>query len=220
LTNKEGSLGATDAGHDVAVAAGVHARIVTSAARTALRPLGLQQKGRSRRWIDDDGWWLVNVEFQPSSWRKGSYLNVGEQHLWCERDYLVFERHERPAGGKAFIEFTSDETAFEAAMTGLAERAVAAVVARRQEHGGGHDALRLVAATGDDFNAGVALGLLGDVPAAAARLEGGIHPAFQAQAARYRDALLSGELEAMARVAVDRSRSHLKLGPTKRTWRT
>ena len=213
-------LGATDAGHDVAVAPRVHARIVTSAARTALRPLGLQQKGRSRLWIDDHGWWLVNVEFQPSSWCKGSYLNVGEQHLWCERNYLVFERHERSAGGTAFIEFTSDETAFDAAMTRLAERAVAAVLARRQEHGDSHDALRFVAATGDDFTAGVALGLLGDVPAAAARLEGGIHPAFQAQAARYRDALFSGDLEAMARAAVDRSRSHLKLRPTERTWRS
>jgi hypothetical protein len=202
------------------VAAGVHARIVTSAARTALRPLGLQQKGRSRLWIDDHGWWLVNVEFQPSSWSKGSYLNVGEQQLWCERDYFVFERHERPAGGTAFIEFTGDETAFEAAMTGLVEEAVAAVVAWRREHGDGQDALRFVAATGDDFNAGVALGLLGDVPAAAARLEGHIHPAFQAQAARYRDALFSGDLEATARAAVDRTRSHLKLRTTERTWRT
>jgi hypothetical protein len=106
-----------DARHDVAVAAGPHARIITLAARTALRPLGLRQKGRSRLWIDDHGWWLVNVEFQPSSWRKGSYLNVGEQHLWCERDYFIFERHERPASGAAFIEFTNDETTFEAAMT-------------------------------------------------------------------------------------------------------
>jgi hypothetical protein len=208
-----------DARHDVAVAAGAHARIITLAARTALGPLGLRQ-GRSRLWIDDHGWWLVNVEFQPSSWRKGSYLNVGEQHLWCERGYFVFERHERPASGAAFIEFTRDETAFEAAMTVLAEGAVTAVVARRQAHGDGHDALRFVAATGDDFNAGVALGLLGDVPAAAARLDGRIHPAFQAQAARYRDALFSGDLEAMARAAVDRSRSHLKLPPTERTWRT
>jgi hypothetical protein len=158
--------------------------------------------------------------FQPSSRRKGSYLNVGEQHLWCERDYFIFERHERPASGAAFIEFTSDETTFEAAMTGLAEGAVTAVVARRQAHGDGHDALRFVAATGDDFNAGVALGLLGDVPAAAARLEGRIHPAFQPQAARYREALFGGDLEAMARAAVDRSRSHLKLPPTERTWRT
>jgi hypothetical protein len=213
-------LRAIHVGHDVDVAAGVHARILASAARAALRPVGLQQKGRSRTWIDDHGWWLVNIEFQPSSWRTGSYLNIGEQHLWCERDHLVFERHERPAGGTAFIKFTGDEAAFEEAMTALAERAVAAVLARRQEHGEGHEALRFVAEAGDDFNAGVALGLLGDVRAAAARLNGAIHPAYHAQAARYRDSLVHGQLEAIAATAVDQTRAHLKLPPAERTWHT
>jgi hypothetical protein len=170
--------------------------------------------------IDDHGWWLVNIEFQPSSWRTGCYLNMGEQHLWCERDHLVFERHERPAGGTAFIEFTGDEAAVQEAMTGLAERAVAAVLARRHEHSEGYEALRFVAATGNDFNAGVALGLLGDVRAAAARLDGAIHPAYHAQAVRYRDWLVNGQFEAIAAAAVDQTRARLKLPPAERTWRT
>lgn len=199
------------------MAAGVHARIITSAARAALRPLGLQQKGRSRTWIDDHGWWLVNIEFQPSSWRTGCYLNIGEQHLWCERDHLVFERHERPAGGTAFVEFTGDEAAFDEAMTGLAKLAVAAVLARREEHGDGHEALRYVAETADDFNAGVALGLLGDARAAAARLDGAIQPAYHTQAARYRGSLVNGQLEAIAAAAVERTRAHLTLPPADRT---
>ena len=171
-------------------------------------------------WIDDHGWWLVNVEFQPSSWRIGSYLNIGEQHLWCERDHFVFERHERPAGGTTFIEFTGNEAAFEEAMTGLAKRVAAAVLARRQEHREGHEALRFVAATADDFNAGVALGLLGDAGAAEARLDGAIHTAFHAQAVRYRHSLVNGQFEAMAVAAVDRTRARLKLPPADRIWRT
>ncbi|MDG5809477.1 hypothetical protein P9869_44140 [Streptomyces ossamyceticus] len=40
-------------------------RIITSAARESLKPLGLAQRGRSRLWIDDHGWWLGVVEFTP-----------------------------------------------------------------------------------------------------------------------------------------------------------
>jgi hypothetical protein len=41
-----------------------------------LTPLGLTQRGRSRLWLDDHGWWLIVVEFQPSAWSRGSHLNV------------------------------------------------------------------------------------------------------------------------------------------------
>jgi hypothetical protein len=59
-----------------------HNKLITQAARAVLRPMGLTQKGRSRTWLDDHGWWLGVVEFQPSSWSKGSYLNVGVCWLW------------------------------------------------------------------------------------------------------------------------------------------
>ena len=57
----------------------IHTKIITQAAREILRPKGLVQIGRSRLWTDDHGWWLINVEFQPSGVSKGSYLNVGAQ---------------------------------------------------------------------------------------------------------------------------------------------
>ncbi|WP_327170127.1 hypothetical protein OG471_00630 [Streptomyces sp. NBC_01336] len=41
-------------------------RIITSAARESLKPLGLTRRGRSRLWIDDHRWWLGVVEFTPS----------------------------------------------------------------------------------------------------------------------------------------------------------
>jgi hypothetical protein len=61
-----------------------------AAASKHLAPIGVRQRGRSRIWIDDHGWWLVLIEFQPSSWDKGSYLNVGAMWLWHEADSLTF----------------------------------------------------------------------------------------------------------------------------------
>ena len=54
-----------------------HNRVIDAEARQALKPLGLYRKGKSRVWYDDHGWWLIQVEFQPSAWFRGSYLNVG-----------------------------------------------------------------------------------------------------------------------------------------------
>jgi hypothetical protein len=56
--------------------------VITAAARRSLPALGVVQKGRSRLWFADHGWWLINIEFQPSGFSKGSYLNVGAQWLW------------------------------------------------------------------------------------------------------------------------------------------
>jgi len=68
-----------------------HNRLLTSAARAELVPLGCVQKGRSRTWLDDHEWWVGVVEFQPSAWSKGSYLNVGVCWLWYEKDYYSFD---------------------------------------------------------------------------------------------------------------------------------
>jgi hypothetical protein len=61
-----------------------HNRDIAMAARSVLRPIGCVQKGRSRTWLDDRGWWVGVIEFQPSGWSKGSYLNVGACFLWSK----------------------------------------------------------------------------------------------------------------------------------------
>jgi hypothetical protein len=68
--------------------------------------LGLRQQGRSRTWVDDHDWWLGVVEFQPSSWSKGSYLHVGAMWLWDDVDHLAFHVGHRVAG---FVGYESDE---------------------------------------------------------------------------------------------------------------
>ncbi|MEU6243713.1 hypothetical protein [Streptomyces sp. NPDC047024] len=70
-------------------------RLVAAAARTRLRPLGLQQRGRSRVWLDDHGWWLGLVEFTSSSWSQGSGLHVGAMWLWQDVEHFVFNVSER-----------------------------------------------------------------------------------------------------------------------------
>ena len=59
-----------------------HNAEIAAAAKSLLAPLGCVRKGRSRTWLDDHGWWVAVVEFQPSGWSKGSYLNVAASYLW------------------------------------------------------------------------------------------------------------------------------------------
>lgn len=58
-----------------------HNKQIRQIAGAVLKPQGLFQKGNSRIWIDDNGWFLILVEFQPGSWAGGSYLNVGIHYL-------------------------------------------------------------------------------------------------------------------------------------------
>jgi hypothetical protein len=127
----------------------------------------LVQKGRSRTWLDDHGWWLCVVEFQPSSWSRGSYLNVGCCWLWQVKDYLSFDEGSRVEG---FHDF-QDQTQFAAVAEQLARRAAAEV----ERYRGLFPSIRAVADYyvrnpredfWPSFNAAVACGVAGDADAA------------------------------------------------------
>lgn len=85
---------------------GPHDKIIANAAKASLRPLGFQRKGQSRLWFSDHSWWLAVVEFQPSSWSKGSYLNVAAHWLWMDIAPISFDFGGRLEG---FEEYASDE---------------------------------------------------------------------------------------------------------------
>ena len=86
---------------------GPHDKLIADAAKAVLRPLGFQRKGRSRLWFADHSWWwLTVVEFQPSSWSKGSYLNVAAHWLWTDIGTISFDFGGRLEG---FEEYSSDE---------------------------------------------------------------------------------------------------------------
>jgi len=85
-----------------------HSKLITSAARDVLRPLGLRRRGRSRVWLDDRGWWLGVVEFQPSGFSRGSYLNVGVCWLWGWNGDVSFDVGSRVKGA-GFVSYETDE---------------------------------------------------------------------------------------------------------------
>ena len=99
-----------------------HNKLIKQAANGVLKPNGLFQKGTSRMWIDDNGWYLTIVEFQPSNWSRGSYLNVAVCFLWDEKDYLSFDYSAGPVHrvGK-FVAFDRDEDKFLSEIHALAE---------------------------------------------------------------------------------------------------
>lgn len=149
-----------------------HDRLLAAAAKTALAPLGCKRKGRSRTWLDDQGWWVGVVEFQPSGWSKGSYLNVGACWLWVAKDHYSFDDGSRVEGFRPFrnaADFAPHATALadRAAVEVGAVRArcasIAAVATRldeRTEPGTAWDA----------YHAGIANGLAGRTKIAASRL--------------------------------------------------
>lgn len=87
-----------------------HGRIIAAAAKSALAPLGFQRKGASRTWFADKGYWLLVVEFQPSGWSKGSYLNVAAHWLWSSINDRLQVVLSFDYGGRAggFISFESE----------------------------------------------------------------------------------------------------------------
>ena len=104
--------------------------LMRDAGRRYLVPAGATPKGRSGRyWIADRGWWLVNIEFQPSSYAVGAYLNVGLQHLWDVKDYMVFEYSSRQAigGFGQYVELDHDDESTIAAVDALCRSAEAAL---------------------------------------------------------------------------------------------
>lgn len=103
-----------------------HNRLIRDAARRHLAPLGVTQRGRSRTWIDDRGWWLITVEFQPSGSGRGTYLNVGGSWLWYPKDSNSFDLGYRVQGFRDLSGVDASQTCDE-----LAQRAAAEVRALR-----------------------------------------------------------------------------------------
>lgn len=140
-----------------------HGKLIAAAAKAALAPLGCHRKGKSRLWFSDQRFWVISIEFQPSGWSKGSYLNVGATWLWHKRHLLSFNVGYRVA---EFIPFENTEQ-FRPLVQDMAAKAAGEVLAIRRKFRSITDIHRwLVAhATRDGwpvYNAAIAAGLVGD----------------------------------------------------------
>lgn len=100
-----------------------HSKIINALARARLRPLGLQQKGRSRFWCDDCGWHGIAVEFQASSFSKMSYLNVGMSWFWYPCEYWSYDLGYREPDSADF----HDEAQFQRDFGRLVDKAIEAI---------------------------------------------------------------------------------------------
>lgn len=113
-----------------------HNKIIRDAANSVLKPNGLFQKGTSRTWIEDNGWYLTVVEFQPSGWAKGTYLNVAIHFLWDDKDYISYDYciHAGVYNSRVndFVAFDGDEGRFFEQVRSLAETAMEKVRQYRQ----------------------------------------------------------------------------------------
>ncbi|MFF4309637.1 hypothetical protein [Streptomyces sp. NPDC001507] len=139
-------------------------RIINSAARESLKPLGLTQSGRSRLWIDDHGWWLGIVEFTPPR-TAGSGLHVGAMWLWHDVGHLAFHVDAVRVGSELFR--TEDQ--FTPLALELSRHAAANVTALREKFPALPSVARYLTLRPmrrgflwDGFDAGIAAALVGD----------------------------------------------------------
>jgi len=153
---------------------GPHNRIIANAAREVLKPRGFQQRGRSRFWFLDLGWWLIAVEFQPGGWDRGTYLNVAAMWLWYPQDYFHFDYGPGPAYSSRigqFVTFESEEQFVEEARRVAHSAAEAADVLQREFSTMGRVATRLAgraqSGTWNLYHAGAAAAVAGDQDTAA-----------------------------------------------------
>lgn len=98
-----------------------HSKIISQVCKEILIPLGVFQKGTSRIYLDDNDYFFTVIEFQPSNWNRGSYLNIGLTFLWDynKSDVLYYAFSRQPAAryGK-FVEY-KNETQFRKEITNL-----------------------------------------------------------------------------------------------------
>ena len=85
-----------------------HNQIIKQLCKDILLPLGVFQQGSSRTYIDDNGYFFTVIEFQPSGFAKGTYLNVALNFLWNEREYIGFD-FPFDSRIKNFVEYQNDE---------------------------------------------------------------------------------------------------------------
>lgn len=195
-----------------------HNATLKASASAALSPLGLTQVGRSRTWLDDRGWYLINVEFQPSSGAKGSYLNVGAMWLWHEHDYASFD------SGYRVAPFEPADAAWPERAHRLSDLAAQRVIELRREFRDIRSTARLLQETKPLagwhlFHASVATGLAGDRKMARTMMDRLLEAeakrdwerAMHTEMRRYRD-LLDHPAAYRARAAEVIRRTRLSLG--------
>jgi hypothetical protein len=138
-----------------------HGKLIAAAAKATLAPLGCHRKGQSRVWFSDERFWYIFIEFQPSAWSKGTYLNVTPIWLFLQ-----------PWGGEAahrvgnYIKFES-ASQFGPLIEEAAQRVAAEVMILRAKLRTPADLHRFfvgnLSRSGNIYRAAITGGLVGDI---------------------------------------------------------
>lgn len=105
-----------------------HNKIIIKTAAAFFKNHGITRKGQSRTFHDDHCWFTTIIEFQPHRWERGTFLNVGVNFHWYEKDYFSFDIGYREA---EFIEF-ADEGTFQSEIENLCELALTKIIEYRE----------------------------------------------------------------------------------------
>lgn len=97
-----------------------HSRIINKVALRRFKEYGIECKGQSRTWLDDQYWFTTIIEFQPFKDRQGTCLNVGINFHWYEKEYFSFDIGNRESD---FIDFKNEEH-FQSEIESLVEKAL------------------------------------------------------------------------------------------------
>ncbi len=106
-----------------------HTKIINKTARKVFKEYGIVQKGRSRMWLDDHYWFTTLIEFQPSNWARGTFLNVGIHFHWYPKGYFSFNIGYREKG---FCEY-KNESQFEPVVAEFVQEALEKVLSYREK---------------------------------------------------------------------------------------
>ena len=99
-----------------------HEKIIRTIAKEILEPEKLFRAGNSRCYLDDNGYFMIQVEFQPVTYMRGSGLNVGVSFL-LETTKALNGTLARDYGGDtgvSYVEYKDDDS-FRADMETLIE---------------------------------------------------------------------------------------------------
>jgi hypothetical protein len=106
-----------------------HSKIINKVGGRIFREYGIERKGQSRIWLDDQYWFTTIIEFQPFMGRKGTCLNVGINFHWYEKDFFSFDIGYRQS---EFIDFKNEQQ-FEIEINSLGELALKQTFSLREK---------------------------------------------------------------------------------------
>ena len=94
-----------------------HNKLLKKIAKARFKQTDIRQEGQSRTFLQDNFWFTTLIEFQPSGYDKGTFLNIGADFNFYPRDHFAFSYGYRE---KEFIKFES-ESQFENAVNNLCD---------------------------------------------------------------------------------------------------